>query len=72
MLEGGLVAQAVLARLDDKRETRRDGLSRLGGLGLFGGCHCDVIREGVTATAGVLTVRLKKRNADESVWMWKE
>ena len=39
VLQRGLVAQAVLARLDDERETRRDGLGRLGGLALLGGCH---------------------------------
>ena len=39
LLEGGLVAERVLARLDDERETRRDGLGRFGGLALLGGCH---------------------------------
>ena len=39
VLERGLVAEAVLARLDDERKPRRDALGRLGGLGLLGGCH---------------------------------
>ena len=41
VFERGLVAQAVLAGLDDQRETRRNGLGGLGGLGLFGGSHCE-------------------------------
>ena len=45
MLEGGLVAQAVLAGLDDKRKTRRNGLGGLGSLGLFGGGHCVCVEE---------------------------
>ena len=39
VLERGLVAQAVLARLDDERELSRNRLSRLSSLGLFGGGH---------------------------------
>lgn len=39
LLEGSLVPQAVLARLDDQTKTSGDRLGGLGGLGLFGGGH---------------------------------
>ena len=45
VLERRLVAEAVLARLDDERETRRNGLGGLGSLGLFGGGHCVCVEE---------------------------
>ena len=42
LLEGGFVAEVVLARFDDEGEACRDGLGRLCGLGLFCGSHCVV------------------------------
>lgn len=40
VLEGRLVAEAVLAGLHDERKTRGDALGGLGSLGLLGGGHC--------------------------------
>ena len=39
LLQGGLVPERVLSRLDDESETGGDGLGGLGGFRFFGGSH---------------------------------
>jgi hypothetical protein len=41
LLQGGLVSERVLSRLDDESETGGDGLGGFGGFRFFGGGHGD-------------------------------
>ena len=52
LLERGLVAERVLARLDDERETGGDGLGGLRRLGLLRGGHREFLRSRVGGRRG--------------------
>lgn len=72
LLEGGFVSKEVFARFYDEGETRGNGLGGLGGLGLFGGCHCLRQREGCVLRMSVVSLRLLRTifTADSCSMLW--